>query len=156
MFLAIIIACICVHCTSSQVACTPFAGSVDNQQDLIRWTTTSGTVVHPGDSVTFVCTTIDSYLIGWSSDEYIGRGGVRLELHANATSRESSQVSTATAVLLNTSYNSNSAVVLTSALMLIARVVPYISVTCINIGREVSTPIRLNISGTYYALTQLS
>ena len=103
--------------------------------------------MRPGDSVTFVCTTIDSYLIGWSSDEYIGSGGVRLELHANTTSRESSQISKATAVLLNTSYNSDGVVVLTSALILIASGNPYIFITCINIGREISTPIRLNVSG---------
>ena len=66
--------------------------------------------MRPSDSVTFECTVSNSHLLGWSSDDYISSGGVRLELCANATSRESSQISTATAVLQNTSYNSDGAI----------------------------------------------
>ena len=79
--------------------------SVNSQQELVTLDITSGNSVRPGDKVTITCTTIGSSIIAWSSDEYIGRGGMRLELFANATSRESSQISTATAILLNTTYN---------------------------------------------------
>ena len=127
------------------------AGTViDSQEGLVTLNITSGTIVRPGDNVTFMCTTIGSSIIAWSSDEYIGRGGVRLELFANATSRESSQISNATAVLLSTTYNSEGDIVLTSALSLVVMETPYnISVTCVNIGRETNSTIRLNVLGMY-------
>ena len=126
---------------------------VNSQQELVTLNTTSGNSVRPGDNVTFMCTTIDSSIIAWSSDEYIGRGGLRLQLSA-VTQRDKSQVSpdTVTAILLNSSNNSEGDIVLTSALSLIARGTPYIiSVTCINTGsgREINSTIRLNISGMY-------
>ena len=136
------------------------AESVNGGDDLVTLNITSSTTVCPGDNVTFTCTTIGSSIIAWSSDEYIGRGGVRLELFANATSRESSQISNATAVLLNTTYNSEGDIVLTSALSLIAMGTPYVSVTCVNIGRETNSNTKLNVSGMYihnmyYVLTYL-
>ena len=87
--------------------------------------------------------------IGWSSDDYIGKGGVRLELFAFATNRESTQISTAKAVLLSTTYNSEGDIVLISALSLIAKGTPYISVTCVNIGREANSNTILNVLGMY-------
>ena len=51
-------------------------------------------IVRPDDNMAFECTVNNSHLIGWSSDDYISSGGVRLELCDNATSRENSQVST--------------------------------------------------------------
>ena len=125
------------------------AGTViDSQEGLVTLNITSGTIVRPGDNVTFTCTTINSSIIAWSSEEYIGRGGVRLDLSA-VTHSESSQISTATAVLLNTGSNGEGAIVLTSALSLIAKGIPYISVTCINIGRETNSTITQNVLGMY-------
>ena len=143
---------VCVHYNNfitAGVVIIYITESINSQQD-IRLNTTSGDSVRPGDDVTIMCTTIGSSIIAWSSDEYIGRGGVRLELFANATSRESSQISNATAVLLNTSYSSEGDIVLTSALSLIIMETPYnISVTCVNIGRETNSTIRLNVLGMY-------
>ena len=132
--------------------------SVNSQQELVTLDTTSDNSVRPGDNVTFTCTTTGSSIIAWSSDEYIGTGGLRLEVSA-VTHRDNSQISPATAILL---YNSEGtgAIVLTSALSLIAKGIPYISVTCINTGREINSTIRLNVSGMYihtmyYVLTYL-
>ena len=125
--------------------------SVNSGADLVTLNITlnSGNIVRPGDNITFICTTIGSSIIAWSSDEYIGIGGVRLELFAFTTSRESSQISTATAILLNTTYNSEGDIVLTSTLSLIAMGIPYISVTCVNIGRETNSTITQNVLGMF-------
>ena len=130
------------------IAFIPSVGSVDTQQSLVSIkSASSGTVVHPGDDVTFECTTVDSSIIAWSSDEYIGRGGIKLELIANDTSVHTSQITTATAVLFNTSYNSNGAILLMSTLTLTAKRISNFSVTCFNIGRGTNISITVNVSG---------
>ena len=104
--------------------------------------------------MTCTCTTGHSRTLAWSSDEFIGPGGARLEFASvqPVPTRQNISGSNAFAVLTNSS-NMNGVVVLMSDFtFIVSENVTIIILTCMNVGRHSSSSIIVPMSSKCFEI----
>lgn len=99
--------------------------------------------VHPGENVVFQCTTWGSSIQAWSSDEYIRD---RLEFVAVQYAGTTISSGFATAELIDTYVDNGQQVIISELRIIIQRSVLNSSVTCYNVGRDLSALISFQLS----------
>ena len=86
----------------------------------------------PGELVIFTCTTRETPILEWFSEEYIGTGGDRLQILSESARNTSSITPDAVAVRINVS-SENGVTVIVSELRIIASIkYPTATVSCSN------------------------
>ena len=124
--------------------------SAQELNSTLHTTTTGVLVAYDGETVIFTCETRNSRTIAWSSNDYIGTGGTRLELtdvESEGTYRNAS-TGRASAVLISVDRSVQGMTILVSQLH-IAIVSTYqtSSVTCHSVGGDESNTITFYMRG---------
>lgn len=107
----------------------------------------NGNLACPGDEVIFVCQTMGSSVIAWTSEEYIGSGGTQIQFAAGVRSTNIQQIGTTIATLTGDRME-NGLQVLTSTLRVnVSSMYPNPSVTCHDVGNGTSKTANFNVIG---------
>ena len=105
-------------------------------------------VAYAGETVTFTCMTIGSNTIAWSSDEYIGSDGNRLEFIPVDMEGATQRVGQTVATLVNIS-SVEGVVILVSQLQISVQSTYQISsITCHSLGNDAVNTISFLTAGT--------
>lgn len=131
-----------IFCHAVVVLASPVAISLTN-------TLNERSTAYNGQEITFTCTTRDSQILSWSSDDYIGRG-IQLEFIAvdrTSSSIQSTVNSNTTATLVSVN-DDNGIVILESTLRIIASSrFPSSSINCHHIGSGQTNSSTIQVTG---------
>ena len=115
----------------------------------INSTISSGQLVCPGDQVNFTCETRGSDIIAWTSKEYIGSGGARVEF--SFLDVKTMKVDQNTVATLISADNVNGIRTLISRLTItVSPSYQNPSITCLHVGRLINATISFVVPGKYY------
>ena len=121
----------------------------------VNTTLPSDRQVCPGEEVSFICV-VQGEILSWSSEEYMGRDGERLEFATVDKPNETSNYSSTVATLLN-KIERNGVTEIVSQLKLIASAeYPTSSVFCNDVSAGESQSIEFNIAGEYLTIISVS
>ena len=113
-------------------------------RNILTTTLSSDRQVCPGEEVIFTCVVQGPHL-SWSSDEYIGRDGERLEFGTINKPNETSNYSSTVATLLS-KIERNGVTEIVSRLEIIAsEEYSNSSVTCNDVSAGISQPVQFNV-----------
>lgn len=128
-----------------------FAASVSAQQlsSTLHITVTGVQVVYDGEIVNFTCVTRNSSIIAWSSDDYIGTQGTRLELIAAESLGTTKIASTglANATLISVNESTPERILVSMLRIRITSRYQSSSVTCHSVGTGGSDTIKFYMAG---------
>ena len=101
-----------------------------------------------GETVTFTCVTRGSNGIAWSSDEYIGSGGVRLEFIPIDMEGATQPVGQTVATLVRVSYEDGEIILVTQLQISVESTFQTTSITCHSLGNDAVNTISFLTAGT--------
>ena len=104
---------------------------------------------YAGENVTFTCMARESSLIAWSSNEYIGSDGLRLEFASvePVGSMQSVPGGGTAAQLINSTYEDGIVTVVSQLNVLVQSTYQISSITCHNIGMGTTNTTSFEIAG---------
>ena len=103
--------------------------------------------LRPGDSVTFLCTTVCSYIQAWDSADYIDTGGNYLEVLClpNMTSRVTKGLAAATRIDCY-QINETCTVIISRLNFIVQAGIPTAQISCINVNKNCNDTIEFSVS----------
>jgi hypothetical protein len=111
-------------------------------------------IAFTNENVVFTCVTRGSNSMGWTSEQYIGTGGRRLEFVLVDPAGSTMPVggnSPTVAELVSTS-DSDRVIVSQLRITIQTSTFPIASVQCHDIGADTNTSIRFHLAGMYYRI----
>lgn len=108
--------------------------------------------VSPGDVLKFVCETLNSPILAWSSDEYVGEGGILLEflsIDRNGTVKRSTSNPNTSAVLTRSFERNGVNVIISNLTITVSSDIDRHghNITCINVGIGTRNTTTIRLSG---------